>query len=70
MKNSENNDQYLTKTVISARSQKVFDLGILPLCVHSYVCARPQKKQGRWPNSHLTQLTPQVISPEIMERFP
>ncbi len=44
MKNSENNDQYLTKTVISARSQKVFDLHhILTLYVHSCVCARPPK---------------------------
>jgi hypothetical protein len=38
MKKSENNYQYLTKTVISARSQKCFDLRILPLCVHSCVC--------------------------------
>jgi hypothetical protein len=37
MKKSENNDQYLTKTVISARSQEVIDLRILPLCVHSCV---------------------------------
>jgi hypothetical protein len=49
MKKSENNDQYLTKTVISARSQNIFDLRILPLCVHSCVCvcARPPKKKGR-----------------------
>jgi hypothetical protein len=70
MTKNENNDQYLTKTVISARSQKCFDLPILPLCVHSCACARPPKKQkGRRPNSHSTQLTPWVISPEIMARF-
>ncbi len=41
---NENNDQYLTKTVISARSQKFFDLRILPLCVHSCVCALDHQK--------------------------
>jgi hypothetical protein len=45
MRKGEGNDQYLTKTVISARSQKFFDLRILPLCVHSCVCAQPPKKK-------------------------
>ncbi len=41
MKKSENNDQYLTKTVISARSRKNFDLRILYftyICVLTRVC--------------------------------
>jgi hypothetical protein len=45
MKKSENNDQYLTKTVISARSQNIFDLRILPLCVHSCVCVLDHQKK-------------------------
>ncbi len=47
MKKSENNDQYLTKTVISARSQKCFDLRLLYLSPCSLVCVCSTTKNKR-----------------------
>jgi hypothetical protein len=47
MKKSEINDQYLTKTVISARSQNFFDLRILPLYVFTRVCVCSTTKKKR-----------------------
>ncbi len=40
----------------------------LSVCLLVCVCSTT-KKAGRWTNLHSTQLTPRVISPEIMERF-